>query len=298
LKLSTRKTLWAYTFLALPLTFFLVVRFFPTLQAFLLSVRDWNADPAARTFVGLEHYSRAFEDARLHRAVLNTLLYTVIGVPAQLILGLAIALLLQSVRFARGLYRAIYFAPYVTPAVAVAWAWSLLLSPQLGYVNTLLVQVGLSPQPFLSSPSQALVTVTGVVVWQYIGFQIVLFLVGLESIPRMYYEAAEIDGANAWQRFARITLPLLNPIIVFSIIIATAAPSTGFLQLFTQVLNLNFGDPGGPLNSTLTVVLYIYQVAFGRFDLGYAAAISVLLFVFIFALTLVQLRVTRKKVDY
>jgi len=298
LKLSTRKTLWAYTFLALPLTFFLVVRFFPTLQAFLLSVRDWNADPAARTFVGLEHYSRAFEDARLHRAVLNTLLYTVIGVPAQLILGLAIALLLQSVRYARGLYRAIYFAPYVTPAVAVAWAWSLLLSPQLGYINTLLVQLGLPPQPFLSSPSQALMTVTGVVVWQYIGFQIVLFLVGLESIPRMYYEAAEIDGANAWQRFARITLPLLNPIIVFSIIIATAAPSTGFLQLFTQVLNLNFGDPGGPLNSTLTVVLYIYQVAFGRFDLGYAAAISVLLFVFIFALTLVQLRVTRRKVDY
>ncbi len=298
MKLSTRKTLWAYTFLALPLTFFLVVRFFPTLQAFLLSVRDWNADPAARTFVGLEHYSRAFEDARLHRAVLNTLLYTVIGVPAQLILGLAIALLLQSVRYARGLYRAIYFAPYVTPAVAVAWAWSLLLSPQLGYINTLLVQLGLPPQPFLSSPSQALMTVTGVVVWQYIGFQIVLFLVGLESIPRMYYEAAEIDGANAWQRFARITLPLLNPIIVFSIIIATAAPSTGFLQLFTQVLNLNFGDPGGPLNSTLTVVLYIYQVAFGRFDLGYAAAISVLLFVFIFALTLVQLRVTRRKVDY
>ena len=298
MKLSTRKTLWAYTFLAVPLTFFLVVRFFPTLQAFLLSTRDWNADPAARTFVGLEHYSRAFEDARLHRAVLNTLLYTAIGVPAQLILGLGIALLLQSVRYARGLFRAIYFAPYVTPAVAVAWAWSLLLSPQLGYINTLLVQLGLPPQPFLSSPSQALVTVTGVVVWQYIGFQIVLFLVGLESIPRMYYEAAEIDGANAWQRFARITLPLLNPIIVFSVIIATAAPSTGFLQLFTQVLNLNFGDPGGPLNSTLTVVLYIYQVAFGRFDLGYAAAISVLLFVFIFALTLVQLRVTRRKVDY
>ena len=298
MKLSTRKTLWAYTFLAVPLTFFLVVRFFPTLQAFLLSTRDWNADPAARTFVGWEHYSRAFEDARLHRAVLNTLLYTAIGVPAQLVLGLAIALLLQSVRFARGLYRAIYFAPYVTPAVAVAWAWSLLLSPQLGYVNTLLVQLGLPPQPFLSSPDQALVTVTGVVVWQYVGFQIVLFLVGLESIPRMYYEAAEIDGANAWQRFMRITLPLLNPIIVFSVIIATAAPSTGFLQLFTQVLNLNFGDPGGPLNSTLTVVLYIYQVAFGRFDLGYAAAISVLLFVFIFALTLVQLRVTRRKVDY
>lgn len=298
MKLSTRKALWAYAFLALPLTFFLVVRFFPTLQAFLLSLREWNADPAERNFVGLSHYARAVEDARLHRALLNTLLYTLLGVPAQLVLGLGIALLLQSVRFARGLYRAIYFAPYVTPAVAVAWAWSLLLSPQLGYINALLDQLGLSPQPFLSSPSQALATVTAVVVWQYIGFQIVLFLVGLESIPRMYYEAAKIDGANGWQRFRSITLPLLNPIIVFSIIIATAAPSTGFLQLFTQVLNLNFGDPGGPLNSTLTVVLYIYQVAFGRFELGYASAISVLLFVFIFAITLIQLRVTRRRVDY
>jgi multiple sugar transport system permease protein len=298
LKLSTRRALWAYTFLAVPLAFFLLIRLFPTLQAFLLSLREWNVDPDQREFVGFSYYAQAFEDARFHRALLNTLFYTLIGVPSQLILGLGIALLLQSIRYARGLYRAIYFAPYVTPAVAVAWAWSLLLSPQLGYINELLIRVGLPPQPFLSSPDQALVTVTAVVVWQYVGFQIVLFLVGLESIPQEYYEAASIDGANGWHRFWSITLPLLNPVIVFSIIIATAAPSTGFLQLFTQVLNLNFGDPGGPLNSTLTVVLYIYQVAFQRFDLGYAAAISVLLFIMIFAITLLQLRVTRRKVDY
>ncbi len=290
--------MWAYAFLAVPLTFFVLIRLYPTLQAFLLSLREWNANPAQREFVGLSYYARAFEDARFHRALLNTLFYTLIGVPTQLILGLAVALLLQSIHRARGLFRAIYFAPYVTPAVAVAWAWSLLLSPQLGYINELLIRLGLSPQPFLSSPDQALVTVTAVVVWQYIGFQIVLFLVGLESIPRDYYEAAEIDGADGWHRFWSITLPLLNPIIVFSVIIATAAPSTGFLQLFTQVLNLNFGDPGGPLNSTLTVVLYIYQVAFQRFDLGYAAAISVLLFMIIFLVTLIQLRVTRRKVDY
>ena len=199
-------------------------------------------------------------------------------------------------RRGRSLFRAIHFAPYVTPAVA--WACSLLQSPQLGYVNELLVNLGLPPQPFLSSPAQALPTVTAVVVWQYLGFQVVLFLVGLESIPRMYYEAAEIDGAGSWARFRNITLPLLNPVIVFSLVIATAAPSTGFLQLFTQVLNLNFGDPGGPLNSTLTVVLYIYQVAFSDFDLGYAAAISVLLFVLIFALTLLQLRLAQRRVDY
>lgn len=298
MKLSTRRTLWAYTFLAVPLAFFLLIRLYPTLQAFLLSLREWNANPVQREFVGLSYYARAFEDARFHRALLNTLLYTLIGVPTQLVLGLVIALLLGSIRHARGLFRAIYFAPYVTPAVAVAWAWSLLLSPQLGYINELLIRLGLPPQPFLSSPDQALATVTAVVVWQYVGFQIVLFLVGLESIPRDYYEAAKIDGADGWHRFWSITLPLLNPIIVFSVVIATAAPSTGFLQLFTQVLNLNFGDPGGPLNSTLTVVLYIYQVAFQRFDLGYAAALSVLLFVIIFFVTLVQLRVTRRKVDY
>ena len=298
MKLSTRKTLAAYTFIALPLAFFLIVRLLPTLQAFSLSLREWNADPAAREFVGVRSYAQALEDERLHRALLNTFFYTLLGVPAQLALGLGIALLLGTVRRGRSLFRAIYFAPYVTPAVAVAWAWSLLLSPQLGYVNELLVNLGLPPQPFLSSSAQALPTVTAVVVWQYLGFQVVLFLVGLESIPRMYYEAAEIDGAGAWTRFRNITLPLLNPVIVFSLVIATAAPSTGFLQLFTQVLNLNFGDPGGPLNSTLTVVLYIYQVAFSDFNLGYAAAISVLLFMLIFALTLLQLRLTQRRVDY
>ena len=296
--LSRRKTLAAYTFIALPLAFFLVVRLLPTLQAFLLSLREWNVDPAAREFVGARYYAQALEDSRLHRALLNTFFYTLLGVPTQLALGLGIALLLGTVKKGRSLFRAIYFAPYVTPAVAVAWAWSLLLSPQLGYVNELLITFGLPPQPFLSSPAQALPTVTAVVVWQYLGFQVVLFLVGLESIPRMYYEAAEIDGAGAWARFRSITLPLLNPVIVFSLVIATAAPSTGFLQLFTQVLNLNFGDPGGPLNSTLTVVLYIYQVAFSDFNLGYAAAISVILFVLIFTLTLLQLRLTQRRVDY
>lgn len=298
MKLSRRKTLAAYTFIALPLAFFLVVRLLPTLQAFLLSLREWNVDPAAREFVGARYYAQALEDSRLHRALLNTFFYTLLGVPTQLALGLGIALLLGTVKKGRSLFRAIYFAPYVTPAVAVAWAWSLLLSPQLGYVNELLITFGLPPQPFLSSPAQALPTVTAVVVWQYLGFQVVLFLVGLESIPRMYYEAAEIDGAGAWARFRSITLPLLNPVIVFSLVIATAAPSTGFLQLFTQVLNLNFGDPGGPLNSTLTVVLYIYQVAFSDFNLGYAAAISVLLFVLIFTLTLLQLRLTQRRVDH
>ncbi|SDF10397.1 carbohydrate ABC transporter membrane protein 1, CUT1 family [Thermus arciformis] len=293
LSLGQREALWAYVFLAIPLAFFLYFRIFPTFQALGLSLYEWHADPGARKFVGLEHYERLLEDPLFRRALTNTFLYTLLGVPSQLFLGLAIALLLQRVKVARDFFRAVYFAPYVTPAVAVAWVWSWMLSPHFGLVNEILTLVGLPPQPFLQSPTQALPTVTWVVVWQNLGFQVVLFLAGLESIPRQYYEAARIDGGEGWRLFRHITWPLLNPVLVFSVVIATI----GYLQLFTQVVNLNFTDQGGPLNSTLTLALYIYQLAFLRFQLGYAAAVTVVLFALIFLITLVQLRVFTRKVE-
>jgi multiple sugar transport system permease protein len=294
ISLATREALWAFAFLAIPLAFFLFIRIWPAFQALWLSLFDWHADPTKRPFVGLEHYQKMLQDKVLVRALQNTLNYTLIGVPLQLVLGLVIALLLNSIVKFRDLFRAIYFAPYVTPAVAVAWVFSWMLSPNFGIVNELLGWVGIPAQRFLSSPSQALATVTGIVVWQNLGFQVVLFLAGLQNIPRDYYEAARIDGASGNQLFRFITLPLLNPVIVFTSVIGTI----GFLQLFTQVVNLNFTDQGGPLNSTLTLALYIYQQAFGRFDLGYAAAITVLLFAIILAITLIQLRLLSRRVEY
>jgi multiple sugar transport system permease protein len=294
LSLSGREALWAYLFLALPLAFFVYIRLWPAFQAFLLSLYTWHADPAQRAFVGLDHYGRMLSDPLLWRALRNTLLYTLLGVPAQIALGLALALLLESVNRGRDFFRALYFLPYITPAVAVAWVWSWMLSPNFGIVNEVLVRLGLPPQPFLQSPSQALPTVTWVVVWQNLGFQILLFLAGLQNIPREYYEAARIDGAEGWTLFWRITLPLLNPVMVFSAVIGTI----GFLQLFTQVVNLNFTDQGGPLNSTLTLALYIYQLAFARFQLGYAAAVTVLLFLLILGVTLVQLRLLSRRWEY
>ena len=298
LKLSTRKTLWAYAFLLLPLLFFLGVRIIPTLQAFQMSLYNWHVQPEQRTFVGLANYARMLTDTRLHQAFRNMLWYGILGVPAQLILGLVVGLMLHSIRKFRGFFRAVFFAPYVAPAVAVAWVWSLLLSPHLGIVNQVLYYLGFEPQPFMTSPSQALPTVTSVVVWQFLGFHVLLFLAGLESIPRDYYEAAQIDGANRWQTFRYITLPLLNPTIVVSLVMATAAPSTGMLQLFTQVMNLKFDDPGGPLGSTLTVVLYTYQRAFQAYDMGYAAAIVVVLFVILLITSLLQIRLTSREVEY
>jgi multiple sugar transport system permease protein len=275
------------------LAFFLYFRILPAFQALWLSLYEWHADPTLRRFVGVAHYAHLLEDPLFRKALLNTFLYALLGVPAQLFLGLGLALLLQRTPVARDLFRAVYFAPYVTPAVAVAWVWSWMLSPHFGLVNELLALAGLPPQPFLQSPGQALPTVTWVVVWQNLGFQVVLFLAGLESIPRQYYEAARIDGAEGWRLFRHITWPLLNPVLVFSAVISTI----GYLQLFTQVVNLNFTDQGGPLNSTLTLALYIYQLAFLRFQLGYAAAVTVVLFALILLVTLLQLRILTRKVE-
>ncbi|MBB6098429.1 multiple sugar transport system permease protein [Deinobacterium chartae] len=289
-----RRAITAYSFLAIPLVFFLVVRFLPTLSAFQLSLFEWNILSENKPFVGAENYQRLLSDTNFHKSLLNTVYYTLIGVPAQLILGLVIALLLERITFVRGLLRALYFAPYVTPVVAAAWVWQWLLSPNFGPINGLLVELGLPPQGFLTSPAQALPSAAALVVWQNLGFQIVIFLAGLSAIPRSLYEAAAIDGATGSQRFWRITLPLLNPTLVFSIVTGTIS----YLQLFTQVVNLNFTDQGGPLGSTLSVAVYIYQMAFGRYQMGYASAITVVLFVIILIITLLQLRFLTKRIEY
>ena len=306
LKLATREALWAYVFLAVPLAFFLFLRIWPAVQSFKLSLFTWHVDPAEREFVGFGYYREMLADPDLHRALFNTLLYTVVTVPAQLVLGLLIASLLQNVKAFKGFFRAVYFAPYITPAVAVAWVWGWMYSVNFGIFNTLLIDldllaerlgmgwVQLEPQPFLTSPSQALYAVAAVVVWQNLGFQVVIFLAGLQGIPRMFYEAAQIDGADGWRLFRHITLPLLNPVLVFSVVISTIIS----LQLFDQVVNINFTDQGGPLNSTLTIALYMYQEAFARSRLGYAAAVTVLLFGLILVITLVQLRFFSRRVEY
>ncbi|WP_324715301.1 sugar ABC transporter permease [Carboxydochorda subterranea] len=292
--LRWQRALWAYAFLAVPLAFFLSIRIWPAVQAFNLSVHEWNIVGEAQPYVGAANFRELAADPRFARALLNTLQYTVVGVPLQLALGLALAMLLEQVRWLRGLLRAVYFVPYVTPVVAAAWVWQWLYSPNFGAVNGVLDLLGLPPQPFLNSPEQALYAVVAMVVWQNLGFQVVIFLAGLQSIPRVYYEAAGMDGAGPWRLFRHITLPLLNPTIVFSVVIGTLQ----YLQLFAQVVNLNFLDQGGPLDSTLTVALYIYQVAFQRFRMGQAAAATVVLFAVMMAVALLQLRFLSRRVEY
>jgi multiple sugar transport system permease protein len=306
LSLSQREAIWAYVFLAVPIVFFALIRFWPALQSFYLSMFTWHVDPARRRFIGLEYYRELLGNEVFHQALKNTLMYAVITVPASMILGLTIALLLQGVFRGRGWYRAIYFAPYITPAVAVAWVWGWMYNYNFGIINTLLIEwyvflenfglerLAIEPQRFLTDPALALYSVAALVVWQQLGFQVVIFLAGLQGIPRIYYEAARIDGANPWDLFWHVTLPLLNPVIVFSVVITTI----NALQLFDQIVNINFTNQGGPLNRTLSIALYMYQEAFLRARLGYAAAVTVVLFGIILIVTLVQLRLTQRRVEY
>lgn len=211
----------------------------------------------------------------------------------QISISLAVALMLQRINRFKGLFRVIYFIPYVTSIVAISWVFKFILTPN-GIVNQILIRLGFEPQLFLQSPSQAIFLITGAMVWQFIGYQVVIFLAGLEGIPTMFYEAAEIDGASSWQKFWHVTLPLLNPAIVFSAVVG----SINFLQAFTQVANMSIDGQGGPLNSTITMVLYIYRVAFQQFNIGYASAATVVLFFIILAFTLFQMKFLTKKFDY
>jgi multiple sugar transport system permease protein len=294
IRLETRRALWAYAFLLVPLLFFLTIRLGPAISSLYISLHEWNILSPSKPFVGLQNFQTLLRDPKFARAAGNTVRYVVAGVPAQIALGLAVAMLLRRINRFRGLFRALYFMPFVTPIVAAAWVWQWMYSVNFGPLNQILVAVGLPAQPFLRSPTQALYAVGAMVAWQYLGFQIVIFLAGLEAIPRVYYEAAEVDGASGWRLFRHITVPLLNPTLVFSVVYSTIV----YLQLFTQVLNVTFGDQGGPLSGTLTMVLYVYQVGFQRFKMGAAAAATAVLFIVILLATLVQMKLLSKPVEY
>jgi multiple sugar transport system permease protein len=293
--LARRRALTAYLLLLVPLAFFLLIRILPTLSALQVAFYQWNMLSDERPFVGLSNFQQLASDAAFRAAFTNTLKYVVIGVPTGLVLALAIALALTRIKRLAGLFRTVYFIPFVTSLVAVSWVWRWLYQPQRGSINELLGLVGIPPQPFLQSTAQALPSIVVVNVWHDLGFQIVIFLAGLHAIPDIYYEAARLDGGGRWAVFRHITLPLLNPTIVFLAVTSTISS----LQVFSQVQNMSAQGTGGPLNSTLSLVLYVYQKAFGgAYQMGYASAMTVVLFALILVVTIVQLRVLSRRYEY
>ncbi len=290
--LRTRRTLTTYSFLLVPLLFFVCIRIAPMIYAFAMSFTEQNESGFT-----LSNYQQLIHDGTFWRAALNTLLYVVITVPLQMAIGLCIALAVERVQRLRWFYRMMYFLPYITSTVAVSWVWRLMYDANTGLLNEVLSWFHIPPQGWLSSPSQALVSVSMVMIWQAAGFNMLIFLAGLKAVPRHFYEAAQLDGAGKWNTFWRVTWPLLNPTIVF---LAVTGVITA-LQTFTQIENLTASsgqEAGGPLHSTLSVVVYMYDSAFNNFNLQYASAIAVILFLFILLVTVFQLRVLNKAYEY
>jgi multiple sugar transport system permease protein len=296
--LARKKIVWAYIFLAIPIIFFAYIRIYPTLFAFQMSLHDYNPLAEEQPYVGLENYERVFEELGKRKSVTksafrNTINYVLLGVPVQLCLALAVALMLNEIRFMSTFYRILFFLPFVTSTIAIAWVFRMLYQPRFGLFNVVLQLVSLPQQPFLRSPQQALPSVLALVIWQGMGFAVIIFLAGLKQIPRTYYEAAEVDGASRWHTFRYITFPLLNPSIVYLLVLQTIS----FLRMFAPVVAMTEQGRGGPLDSTTTVVLRVYREAFQSFNMGYASSLTVVLFALILGVTIIQLAVTSRRIN-
>lgn len=255
-----------------------------------LSFTDYQLGAPSFGWIGLTNYQEMFADKTFWISLTNTLTYVVIVVPGAVALGLGVALLIQSGAGLRGFYRTVYFLPVMATLIAMAIVWEFMLHPQFGLVNGLLRSVGLPAHSWLQDRNTALVSLCVIGIWQALGFNMVLFLAGLVSIPKSLYDAAEIDGAgSAWSRFRLVTWPLLGPVTVFVVVI------TGIrsFQVFDTVHVLT---KGGPSKSTEVLIHTMYMEGFEFFRSGYAAALTVVFLVFVLSLTLVKARLTARQV--
>ncbi|MDP9176388.1 MAG: sugar ABC transporter permease [Gemmatimonadota bacterium] len=283
----------AWFFLAPALLLIFVFFFLPVAASLVLSVTDFDlygiADPANTRFVGLRNYSRLLQTPDFWAALRNTFYFAFVGGPLTIAVALSAALLLSSklVRF-KGFFRTIYFTPFVTTLVAVAIVWRYLYHTRYGLFNHALSYVGIGPIDWLGDPHWAMPAIILMAVWKSFGYNMLIFIAGLQSIPEELYDAAEIDGAGAFRRFFSITLPMLMPTLVF----VSVVTMIGYFQLFAEPYVMT---QGGPLRSTTSVVLLMYEEGFRWWRMGYAAAIAFVLFIVILIATLLQFRLQRER---
>jgi multiple sugar transport system permease protein len=257
--------------------------------AFGLSFVEWSLLSPPK-WAGLANFRRLLSDPYAWNALKNTFYY-VAGVMPGIALSLLLAVLLnQGLRFTT-IYRTLYYLPTITMWVAIALVWKWLYSPQYGLINWTLSQLGLPTVSWLSDPNWAMPAVIITSIWKGVGYNMVIFLAGLQGIPNVYYEAAAIDGANWWQRFRHITLPLLTPTTYFVVVMTFI----GSFSVFAQVYIMTEGGPG---QATTTMIYYLYNNAFKYFDIGYADVLAILFFVVVFAFTMIQTQLQKRWVHY
>jgi multiple sugar transport system permease protein len=290
--MKRREMYTAYGLIFPTLLGFVIFIAIPVISGLAISLYDWNLLTAPK-YVGLENYQQILRDTRIGNVYLTTIRLALMIVPCNMILGLGLAVLLdrKMPAIVRNFFKVSFFFPFVVSGVAVSIIWTFLFHRDLGPINYYLGLVGFERIYWLNSSTYSPLAIVIADVWKNVGFYVLVFLGGMQSISRDFYEAAEVDGATVWQQFRSITLPLLSPTILFLMVVSVI----GALQIFEQPQILTNGGPG---DATRTIVMYIYEQGFRFFDMGYASAIAVTLFVIILILTIIQFGLSRRWVFY
>lgn len=288
---NRRNTLIAYSFIAPNFIGFLLITLIPIIFSFGLSFTEWDS-ARPMVFVGLDNFKKLFSDTTFKISFWNTLYYAVGTVPLTTLISLGLAVLLNQKIRGKVIFRSIFFFPYVASLVAVTVVWNMMFHPDMGPVNSVLAMLGVENLPrWAADVKWAMPTVISLSVWKSAGYFMIVYLAALQGIPRDLYEAGLIDGANAWQRFRKITLPMLTPTTFFVVMMNTI----NAFKVFDQIYMMTQGGPG---RSTNVLVYHLYNTAFKSSKFGYASAIAIVLFLIVLVITLVQFRIEKKFVSY
>ena len=279
-----------YLFVSPYIIHLLVFVAFPLIFSFILIFHKWNII-APMEWVGFSNFERLAKDQLFFRSIGNTFIFIVIHIPLQIVIALLLAEFLNQKIHFRGFFRASFFLPVVVSGVVITILWQQLYAQDTGVINSLLTRIRIGKLPWLTSTSLAMPSIAIMATWKNVGLYIVLFLVGLQSVPRYLYEAAEIEGASHWQRFRHITLPMINNTMIMVVILSTLGGFSLFIEPYVMT-------GGGPLNSTLSAVLYVYQQAFSFYHMGYAATLGFFFALLIFSVVLIQKKIVEREVAY
>lgn len=288
-KLEKSRNRWGIVFILPQLISLVCLGIIPIVIAFVLSFFDWNGF-SAPVFTGFQNFKAVFTDPDTGIAIKNTLVYSVIYVPCSIVLSLGLAMLLNKA-WGKMFYRAVFFLPQIVTSVGIAVVWSWIYQPQFGILNMILRFFGIEGKEWLRDPSTAMGAVIVMSIWWGQGYNIVLFLAGLQNVPRTYVEAAKIDGANERQVFFNITVPLISP----TTLLVTITTMINAFQVFDQMFLLT---SGGPAKKTYTMAIHIYQTAFKSYELGKASTAALILFFVVVAVSVIQFKLSDKWVHY
>lgn len=281
-----RKKIIPYLLVSPYIIYFLVFVAFPVGFSIYLTFNNWNII-APMEYTGLSNYKRLFQDAIFWKSILNTLIFLVIHIPLQILVALFLAELLnQKIKF-KGFFRGAFFLPVIVSGVVVTILWQQLYGFDTGLLNRMLVKIGLGKIGWLTDPNWAMPSIAVMATWKNVGLYIVLFMVGLQTVPPQYYEAADLEGATHFQKFLHITLPIINPTIFMVVVLSTIGGFSLFIEPYVMT-------GGGPLNSTVSAVLYIYKQGFFYYHMGYAATLGFFFALLILAVVMIQKKFIEK----